>query len=151
VGADPAAHPELAAAAAGAAVVASGTSDALMQSLSDFMDGGTPDASDLLSTILEGASADVVQALSYLESIPTATAEAGGLGVTDYVIAAVVIAARGLDSVGVTDPSTDDLSAFLGTAEYGIAFAILEDARSLVEAGSSSADMLDQLSAMMGL
>ncbi len=153
---DPAAQTELAAAAASAAITASGTSGAVLDAFATAMESGDMsglDAAALLATIQAGATADVVEALSYLDpgsgiADPTIL-EGTELSATDYLIAAVVIAASGLPEG--EDPTTMDaveIAAFQSTPEYTAAIAILGQAGGMLDPGSAGYDLLDQLSGM---
>jgi len=148
---DPSVQTELAAAAASAAITASGTSAAVLGAFSEAMEGGTIDAAALLAEIQAGATADVLAALSFLDpssGIPDPSAlEGTELEATDYLIAAVIIAASVLPPG--TDPETvPDWSVYQSTPQYISAANILGEAISLVEPGSTAYDLLDQLSSM---
>ncbi len=150
---DPAAQPELAAAAASAAITASGTSSAILDAFSEAMGGGTIDAAALLADIQAGATADVLEALSFMDptdGIPDPSALDGTeLEATDYLIAAVVVAASAIPEgtdLETFDPGSLDPSA---SATFDSAVAILGQAIAMVEPGSSAADLLDQLSGIL--
>lgn len=156
---DPAAQSELAAAAASAAVTASGASDAVMDAFAGAIKDGNMDSIDapaLLAQIQAGASADVLEALGYLDpatGIADPAALTGTeLSATDYLIAAVVIAAsvlpEGADPANLTGPQ---LTAFQATPEYAIAVNILGQANGMVEPGSAAADLLGQFSDMFSI
>jgi hypothetical protein len=115
----------LAASAAEAAVVASGTSSILM----DILSGGTvPTDPASLTTLMDGIRAggttDIVTALTYLAD-PAVLADpaASGLNATDLLIAAAVIAASATPPG--SDPSTLDYSTMLPADQDKIDNAIL--------------------------
>jgi hypothetical protein len=151
---DPATQTELAAAAASAAVTASGAGAAAMDALGEALDSGNLDDLDakaLLADIQAGATPDVIEALNYLADIGDPTAITGtDLSATDYLIAAVVIAANAMDPGD--DPTDPVVQHDFGlTPEAGVAGAILLQARALVEPGSQVEDLLNQFSSMFGL
>lgn len=156
---DPALEVELAAAAASAAITASGVSDALMDAVSEALSSGNMnniDAAALLSQIQAGATPNVLEALAYLDpddgiADPNSVSETQ-LDATDYLIAAVVIAASALP-VG-EDPTAltpAELSAFQATPEYETAVDILTVAGTLVQSGSQAEDLLNQFSSMFNI
>jgi hypothetical protein len=151
----------LQASAASAAIVASGTSEALTGLIEDYANDVTPDTQtliDLVKTIQAGAQGTgVVTALSYLD--PTAegglsadAAKAAGLGATDLAIAAVVVAAGALPAdIDPTNMDQTQIDAFQATPEFQTASNIIEAAAALVETGSDSAKLLDDIRAKFGL
>jgi hypothetical protein len=156
---DPAAEVELAAAAASAAITASGASDALMNAVSEALSSGNMDnidAAALLAQIQAGATPNVLKALSYLDpddgiADPNSVSETQ-LDATDYLIAAVVIAASALpEGADPTSLTPDELTAFQAKPEYDIAVDILTVAGTLVQSGSQAEDLLDQFSSMFNI
>jgi hypothetical protein len=147
---DPAALAALGASAASAAITASGVDGAITDLISSFADNTTPTSQaliDLVAKIQAGATTDVVTALSYLDAgLSADDIKAAGLGATDLAIAAVVIAAGALPA-GL-DPSTlsgADLTTFQASPEYATANNILNEAKLLVDPGSQSEKLLNDL------
>ena len=105
---DPATKAALEQSAAEAAVVASGAGTSVMTALSDFSNGSltSSDVSSFVPQLQAGATSEVLQALAYLSpsASPQATVDTSAVNVTDYVLAAAVIAANALPA-GVTDPT----------------------------------------------
>jgi len=148
---DPSTQTELAAAAASAAIVASGASDALLDAFADVLASGdtsTVDAAALLATIQAGSTADVLTALGYLEALSDPSSiEGTELNATDYVIAAIIVAASALPAG--TDPVNDDLSGYTGSAQYTSAAAMVATALTMVDSGSASEDLLNNLASLL--
>jgi hypothetical protein len=140
---------DLEASAAEAAIVASGTSGALTDLISAYANGTTPTTQsliDLVATIKAGATPDVVTALSYLDTgLTAADAKAAGLQATDLAIAAVIIASTVIPPAA--DPTTFDYSSLplADQATYNTALNILTDAKALVDPGSESEKLLNDL------
>jgi hypothetical protein len=157
--ADPAAQIELAAAAASAAVTASGASDAIMDAFADVIESGNTDsirADELLAQIQAGLSDDVIKALSYLDPVIGITDPAAltdtELSATDYLMAAIVLAASALPpGCDPTDTGTYDVPTFQSKEGYLSAVNILVKANGMVEPGSEEADLLSQFSALLGM
>jgi hypothetical protein len=156
---DPSTQIELAAAAASAAVTASGASAAVLGAVTEAMKSGDMDSLDtaqLLADIQEGATADVVAALGFLnpdggiDDLGSVTGT--DLGATDCLIAAIVIAASvlpaGADPANLTAQQQDD---FENSDEFGIAANILNEAKKMVEAGSQAEELLNQFSSMFSM
>ncbi len=155
---DPVAEVELAAAAASAAITASGASDALMDAVSEALesgDMGSIDAADLLAQIQAGATPNVLEALAYLDpsggiADPNSVSETQ-LDATDYLIAAVVIAASALPEGADPTNLGSQLADFQATPEYDTAVDILTVAGSLVQSGSQAEELLNQFSSMFNI
>jgi len=156
--ADPVVKAELQAAAASAAIVASGIGSAVTDILSSVAadNGALPNEADmiaLVAAIKAGASPDVVAALQYLDpgTTPGSTA-AAGLGATDLAIAAIVVAAGSLPAA--TDPTAmtpEQIDAFTASDGAQSAIRIIGEAAAKVEAGSASADLLNGILSTFGL
>jgi hypothetical protein len=150
---------ELQSAAVTAAIVASGTSDALTGIISDYGNGTTITADtliDLVKTIQDGASGTgVVEALSYLDpdsGLSADQAKAAGLQATDLAIAAVVVASGALPAdTSPLDMTDEQLTAFQATPEVQASLRIITEAKDMVDAGSESAKLLDDILAKFQL
>jgi hypothetical protein len=156
---DPSTQTELAAAAASAAVTASGAGAAAMDAFGEALNSGNLDdldAAALLADIQAGITPDVIAALGFLDpetGIADPAALTGtDLSPTDYLIAAIVIAASalpaGADPTNLTTEQQDD---FTNSDECGIAGNILNEALTMVEPGSQAADLLNQFRDLFSL
>jgi len=149
---------KMAALAAGSAVVASGSSGAVMTALDSFIETGSAPTGTALAAIVKtiqaGSSASVLNAVAYLDPGRTGggvdpAAASTTLGTTDYVLAAVILAASALPA-GVTDPanmSDPELATFHGDARVEAAGRIVTAASAL--ASAKERDLLDQFAAML--
>ncbi len=155
-----AANTKLAALAAGSAVVASGTSGAVMTALDSFLETGEAPTGTVLADIVEaiqaGSSASVLEAVVYLDPgrvgggvDPAAVSDT--LGTTDYMLAAVILAASALPA-GVTDPSAmteAEITTFQADPDVVAAARIVAAASAL--ASAEEQDLLDQFAAMLNI
>jgi hypothetical protein len=137
-----------AALAAEAAVGASGVSTTLTQSLTSFVNTGTPpEVSSILSVLKTGASTEVVEGLSHLGNADVL--KAADMSSTELVVAATLLAASALDRHGITDPTTADataLDAYKDDDSVIIAKALIEKAAG--DSGANS-DMLASLANLL--
>jgi hypothetical protein len=147
---DPNAKKALEAAAASAAVTASGLSSTLSGLISSNLENGTvPDASSILAEIQASTTPNILTALSYLNPAT------GGLGTsasaTDYVIAAAVVAASAIPA-DTKNPAT--YTPTPGTAEAAAianAESILKAGAPLVATDPSAKDLYDQIASAFSL
>jgi hypothetical protein len=131
---DPGTQVELEAAAASAAITASGLGSSLADFISTLSGGSastidTQSLIDLVAKVQSSSSVGVLTALDYLTQ-PSMSTTASGLSATDYVIAAAVVAASYIP------PGTDPTSATYNPAEQTKITGLVNDARSLVTPGS---------------
>jgi hypothetical protein len=147
---DPAAKASLEASAASSAIVASGAGSALA-SLFSLVSGGDASSlsettvSSMLATIQAGASADVITALSYLDPNSGFDAAASGLSSSDYLFAAVILAASVVPEGA--DPATFNTSTLSAEDKttFELAGRLLGEASTLAGSGSGSADLIASL------
>jgi hypothetical protein len=140
--------------AATAAIVASGTSSALTGIIGDYSSGSTPSSQtliDLVKTVQAGATGSVPTALLYLDpgsagGMSSADIAASGLGPTDLAIAAVVVASSALPAN--TDPTTmtpAQVATFQATPEAQASIRIINEASTMVQPNTPSADLLNSI------
>jgi hypothetical protein len=161
---DPTKKAELQTAAASAAVVASGASSTVLEALDIFLNtpaGSTPvidtaTISSMVEAIQAGGSADVLAAIAYLDpgsGLDPATVDTSMVSATDYVLGAIVLAAKALPP-GVTDPTTMDagqLSAYQADTRVVLAMDIIDGAAAIVTAQGGDPAMIDLLTQFMNL
>jgi hypothetical protein len=153
--------PALRAAAASAAIVASGASESIIgTALPALASGVAPTSAEivaLIETMQDNASDSVVVALSYLsDGDAVAAATASGANATDLAVAALVIVSQALKTAHVTvDPTVDTVATRAAiaasapaTAQINVALAIAESAGDLLAAAGDTAgqELLGQLS-----
>jgi hypothetical protein len=159
---DPEVRAALEGSAASAAIAASGASDDIVAILPDVAAGDTPSADtlvDLVEKIKDSATPSIVTALSYLDpespgGLTADQAKAAGLDATDLAVAALILAASAVPSGVDPDTIKDDpaaLAAYQASPEVQAAQRILAEAQSMVEPGSDSAKMLDNLMSLFSL
>ena len=139
---DPTAKAKLEAAAASAAVTASGLGSTLSSVISNSTNNGQPlDASAILAAVQAGTSPDVLTALGYLD--PATGGTASGLGATDYLVAAAVVAASAMPTG--TNPATFTPTTPAEQAAIDSASSILTAGASTIAADPSSTALYDQI------
>jgi len=135
---DPATKAGLEASAAGAAITASGVGSVFTSLSSTDLSSITPaSAQSLLATIQAGATPTVLTALSYLTPTTGLTTASSGLSSTDYLMAAVVVAAN-IVPTGATLSSVNAASlSAANPTQYALAQNLLNQASTLA-GGSNS-------------
>jgi hypothetical protein len=144
---DPGTQVKLEAAAASAAITASGLGSSLTDFISTMKGGSasTIDAQsliDLVTTVQASSSGGVLTALDYLTQ-PSMSTTASGLSATDYVIAAAVVAASYIT------PGADPRLAAYTPAEQAKITGLINDARSLVTSGSPEDTLISGILSMV--
>lgn len=149
---DAATKASLEASAASAAITASGAGSAFTTILGLAASGDssaiTPQVqSDLLASVQAGASDNVLTALAYLDG--GVDAASSGLGATEYLTAAMILAASvipaGADLATWTPPASGEDPTF------DSATALLKEAVTLAGSGSDAASLISDLGSQFGL
>jgi hypothetical protein len=144
---DPEEKAKLEATAAGAAVTASGASSTVTEAVSSLSSGAemtADDAEALIAKIKEGATEDVVTALSYLDPETGIDSATSGLSATEYLVAAVVIA------TSVTVPADGSSLSAADTAKLESASRILAEAVKLSGDDPDTAALIASLTGSLG-